>query len=103
MSWSNSGFPIHLAEIGEFSPLLWVSKSQKLNDKNCWAEGAYSIMIGSKVEQTLAHSKDSASILVLASISCLYVYPSKKWPFFRVGKSGRKMYVKHTVREIIEF
>ena len=61
------------------------------------------IVLWSKVEQTLAHSKDSASILVLASISCLYVYPSKKWPFFRVGKSGRKMYVKHTVREIIEF
>ena len=74
MSWSNSGFPIYIQRKQEnFHLCCAVSKSQKLNDNR--RRSLY--CCDPRLSKHQHSAKDSGSILVLASISCLYVYPSK--------------------------
>ena len=100
MSRSNSGFPpkFHLAEItkGEFSPLFGIFQSHNFLRM---IRGAILLLLLYIQGWANISTRDSGSILVLASISFSTLYPSWKMTFSGLKKiSWQKTILEKNIR-----
>ena len=103
MSRSNSGFPpkIHLAEItnGEFSPLFGIFQSH--NFLRMIRGAILPVLLLYIQGWANISTRDSGSILVLASISFSTLYPSWKMTFSGLKKiSWQKNQIEEKISEI---